>query len=144
MTDQDVIHVLRFLIEHELADSMFYMRDQSGDIHINVNCNDLFWWGTADCEDLTVERIPEFKKAIDDCKAVWSTGESYAGELFCARIRKMRPQNACYVNVPKQIWPLLDAAGPEREKDFSNPYSRKIAEEEWEKKAPPYFREKIG
>lgn len=43
-------------------------------------------------------------------------------DLFCARVRGERPQGAAYkVRYPEELWPLFDAAGPEREVGFGNP-----------------------
>jgi hypothetical protein len=44
------------------------------------------------------------------------------GDLFwCARVRGMRPQGACYKSIPEAFWPLFDACGPAREADLGNP-----------------------
>jgi hypothetical protein len=45
-------------------------------------------------------------------------------ELFCARVRKMRPQGAWYAYCPEAEWPLFDACGPERGVDAGNPYAQ--------------------
>lgn len=81
-----------------------------------VNCNDLFYWACSDGEDITEETLPQFHQAVKDCKE----DESLAAWLYCARIRKMRPQGAAYTYIPKDLWPLFDACGPEREIDFGN------------------------
>ena len=48
-----------------------------------ANCNDLFWWAVGDGEDITEETLPEFNKAIDDCK-----GDKGLGVwLYCCRMR---------------------------------------------------------
>lgn len=44
-------------------------------------------------------------------------------ELFAARVREMRPQGACYKGYPKDLWPLFDACGPERETGMGNPHA---------------------
>jgi hypothetical protein len=57
-------------------------------------------------------------------------GDCYAHQLYCARIRKMRPQGACYKTIEPQFWPLFDAAGEPREADraaFGNPVSQASA-----------------
>lgn len=136
MSDADAIKVLKFLARHELADSMFIM-ERDGELLVGENCNDYFYYASADMELVTAENLPVFEKAIEDCKSVWSTGESWAGGLFACRVRGMRPLTMAYVNMPKQLWPLFDAAGPERDKDGS---TRLRMQEEWEKKAPPYWR----
>ena len=85
-----------------------------------VNCNDAFWWAVADCEDITEETLPQFNQAIKDCNG----DEGLAAWLYCARKRGMRVQGAAYSYIPEELWPLFDACGPEREKDFFNPYKQ--------------------
>ena len=82
-----------------------------------VNCNDLFFWGCADAENINEELMVEFNQAVSDC------GDLRIGaELYCARRREMRPQGACYSYYDKALWPLFDACGPERDVGFGNPY----------------------
>lgn len=83
-----------------------------------VNCNDLFVWGCADGEEITVETLTEFHKALSDCGGNLNT----ASDLYCARRRKMRPQGACYSHYNKKYWSLFDACGPEREVGLGNPH----------------------
>lgn len=42
-------------------------------------------------------------------------------DLFAARVRKLRPQGACYTRYPKRLWHLFDEAGPVRETGIGNP-----------------------
>ena len=94
-----------------------------------VNCNDVFFWGCADGEDITEETLPAFNQAVDDCRG----DVALAAWLYCARIRKERPQGAAYTFIPKDLWPLFHACGPERKTDCGNPYKPgqyKIKDEE--------------
>jgi len=86
-----------------------------------VNCNDLFYWGCADGEEITVESLPVLKQAFEDCEKAVKWGRLWAMQLYCCRMRKMRPQGCCYPK-QKELWPLVDACGPERETGFGNPY----------------------
>lgn len=83
-----------------------------------INCNDVFFWGCADDEDINDETLPLYHKALDDC----SQNHGTAAMLYCARIRKERPQGAIYSCIPKEFWSLFDACGPEKETGFGNPY----------------------
>lgn len=47
---------------------------------------------------------------------------SYALDLYSCRIEGMRPQGAVYRHNKKELWPLFDACGPEREVGLGNPY----------------------
>jgi len=98
-----------------------------------VNCNDLFYWACADGEAVTPENIDELERAWEDIRPYYDKsvralrkepGESYpwissslAVLLFCARVRKMRPQGAYYDAFPPGIREMFDAAGPSREGD---------------------------
>jgi len=116
-------------------------------VTIFVNCNDLFWWASADCERLTPENIGLWEQAYSDLDALlrdeprtpenqtdgpvrkaWlARGTrrisimSCVDWLFCARVRGMRPQGACYPSDAPEVWPLFDACGPERPTGHGNP-----------------------
>jgi hypothetical protein len=84
-----------------------------------VNCNDIFWWGCADCENVSEETLEDLNNAIKDCSPCITTGLL----LYCARAKKMRPQGAAYSYIPKELWPLFDECGPKRELGIGNPYA---------------------
>jgi len=99
--------------------------DEYAPITLFVNCNDLFFWGCSDCEEITPDNIELLEQAVKDVKALTgNNGDATA--VFCCRARNMRPQNAWYStnHFPAEIWPLFDAAGPEREVGPGNPKSR--------------------
>lgn len=87
--------------------------DEYAPLTVWINCNDLFWWGTADNEPLTPETMPELREAIFDVRHIMNNAW-HSDELYCCRMRKMRPQGPCYKHIPKELWPLFDACGPER------------------------------
>lgn len=105
-------------------------------VTIFINCNDVFWWAVADLEQLTPENIGVWEQAYADLDAL--VPEPQRGDydrlmhrfnvianvntLFCARVRGMRPQGCVYPNAAREVWPLFDACGPEREIDAGNPY----------------------
>jgi hypothetical protein len=79
-----------------------------------VNCNDLFYWATADAEKLTPEDMPALKQAIADVIEITGKTDIYIGfELWCARKREMRPQQPAYPK-DEQLRALFDACGPPR------------------------------
>jgi hypothetical protein len=94
-----------------------YWRSGKDRVRFYVNCNDVFAWACADAVEITPENVHLLKKSLEDTK-----GDACAGDLFCARVYEMRPQGACYSYYPKELWPLFDACGPEREVGFGNPY----------------------
>jgi hypothetical protein len=83
-----------------------------------INCNDVFGWGWADCENITEEALPAINQAVDDCNGDVELGAM----LYCARVREERPQGAMYTYIPRKLWPLFHACGPERKVDPGNPY----------------------
>ena len=79
-----------------------------------VLCSDFFGWGCADAEEIKAEDLNLLEQCFKDDK--------FSGELlYCARKRKMRPQNAYYEHLAKESWHLFDACGPEREVNMINP-----------------------
>ena len=86
-----------------------------------VECNDLFWWAVSDLEEITEDNIEILEQSISDAKNSCKDGYQYSCWLFCARVRKMRPQGAAYKYIPKEMWELFDVCGPKRETDFGNP-----------------------
>jgi len=127
-TEADTMKVLRFLVERDMAVDKFYF-DADGGIVIAENCNDLFYWGCADAEEITPEDLPSIEQAIKDCEAIKPSYSAYAGTIWACRKRGMRPQYPCYPSYPKSLWPLLDAAGPERPQSEAG--SRQRAEEKY-------------
>jgi hypothetical protein len=109
--------VLRLVSKYDIYDSLFW----NSKPQFFMNVNDDFWWGTADLEEITTANIDALEQAITDCEKVSDVGSVYAPMLFAARIRGIRPQGASYPP-ERELWPLLDACGPEREVEFGNPY----------------------
>jgi hypothetical protein len=100
--------------------SFFWNFDEDNKLRILANCNDLFFWGSSDCEELNPENIDVFEKAIEDMKSI--SGSIYRSvELFCSRVREERPQGAYYKYLNKEEAVLFDACGPEREIGLGNP-----------------------
>lgn len=63
------------------------------DIHLYVNCSDLFFWGSSDLEEVTNENVDVFTQAMSDIRALGDPGKfsPYAGYLFSARVRRLLP-----------------------------------------------------
>ena len=106
--------VLELVAQADLHRDLFWRCDSNyAPVTFFVNCNDIFWWGCADAEKISPETVGLLEDAVADTLRV--TGSSaYAGELFCARVRKMRPQGCFYEGMPESIAALFDACGPER------------------------------
>jgi hypothetical protein len=74
--------------------------------HIWVVANDVFYWGCADGEDISVGDIPLLEQSVQD-------SEKYGLMLYCCRHRKQRPQMAWYKYFSDIECTLFDACGPE-------------------------------
>ena len=126
-----VFRVLSITDEYDARHDITWCVDRERDeVEFFANCNDLFWWATADSEPITPENVDEFERAYRDANAVGKFGTIWGAELFCARVRKMRPQGAAYPKDCPEIWPLFDACGPERQTDreaFGNPKPQPVA-----------------
>jgi hypothetical protein len=122
--------VLRYVGFYGLGERVWWRTDPKyAPVTFFVNCNDVFCWGTSDCEDLTPERLPLLGKALDDCAAALGgdadaekKGWPWGIDLFVARLRGERPQGAAYPT-DQRLWPLFDACGPERKTGLGNPYA---------------------
>ncbi len=91
--------------------NLFWRSDHEyAPITMFVNCNDLFYWGCADAEEITEENIGLLEEAL-------VVDNTYGADLFCARSRKMRPQQPCYKGYSEEIKKLFDACGPERTRE---------------------------
>lgn len=98
-----------------------YWRVDDGVVTFFVNCNDQFYWGTADLETIEPEDVERLEKAFQDVLAIGADVE-YAAALFAARNRGMRPQHAAYPFDQRDLWPLYDACGPPRVVGLGNPH----------------------
>lgn len=110
-----VLELLQLLDEYDHHGSIWWRTDEEyAPVTFLLNCNDLFHWGCADCETLTPENLPRLRQALEDAKNACDLGEMWGDSLFVARERKMRPQTPVLKDVPKELLPLFEACGPER------------------------------
>lgn len=102
---------------HGMAEMITWRTDEEyAPVTFWVNCNDLFYWATSDGEDITPENLPVLKQAFVDLESAYPhMGKCWAGELFAARVRGMRPQRRVLDKYHESIRPLFLAAGPERD-----------------------------
>lgn len=120
MADPDFVTRVLKAFEFDATDSLYWSFDH-GELHLYAKCSDFFEWGTADLEEIHPADLDLLELAVQDVVSLDKTNV-WAGELFCARKRAMRPQGACYKHLPEALWPLFDAAGPARETDLLNPH----------------------
>lgn len=113
-----IVAVLRIFDEADHHDELWWRVDD-GKVRFFVPCNDVFWWGTADLEEITEANLPLLESTLRESegKEWWA----WAAQVFVARVRNMRPQGACYKHYPPEAREMFDACGPPRKADFMNP-----------------------
>lgn len=117
MSMQFIWDVLNTIAVHHAHRDLWWRTDgEYSPLKFFIHCNDVFVWGSSDCEDVSPENVGVLKQSYADSK------DNNGNVLFCARVRKMRPQGAYYSFIERGQWPLFDACGPEREIDFGNPH----------------------
>ena len=100
--------VLEITEEYDDYDAVMWRSEKNRDIIFYVICNDFFAWGTADAVELTPESLDLFEQSYIDANAAYVHGQVYGSLLFCARIRKMKPQDPYLLNIiPKEMHHLF-------------------------------------
>jgi len=117
-----ILKVLQITSTYDCKDIYWRTHGEYAPVSFFINCSDIFFWACADDEELTPDNLEVFKQSYADTENLHESGKIYADILFCARMRKMRPQGAYYNFIPNELWPLFDACGPEREIDMGNPF----------------------
>lgn len=130
----DVLEMLDSDSEYGDLDESVFKLVRDREIIFMVNANDLFYWATADGEEITPENLPVLKQAVRDVRAAfgvtdepapslrsepwdrWYHAGSRGATLFCCRVRGMRPQRPCYEHIPTELHALYDACGPVRDR----------------------------
>lgn len=125
--DQIALRALR-VTAFEYCDDLFW-REDDGILSVMVNCSDVFFWGCADAEELTVDNIDLFEATFTECQERFGKYDAtYASELFVARHRGTRPQGAYYKYLDPEWAKLFNAAGPERDTGVWNPLTPEQAQ----------------
>lgn len=115
---REVVAVLRVFDEADHHDELWW-RVKDGRVKFFVRCNDLFWWGTADAEEITPDNLPLLESTLRE--AAGTGWWLWAPSVFVARQRCMRPQGACYQHFPTVVGEVFDSCGPPRKTDVLNP-----------------------
>lgn len=79
-----------------------------GRITVAVNCNDLFYWATADLEPIETD---DDLKLLEECLKL---DDSYGLEIYACRKRKMRPQTCVLEDMTGETRRHFEACGPPR------------------------------
>ena len=112
-----------FSVSHADAYGDLFWRVENGTVYLSANVSDIFLWGCADAEPITLGTLRHLEKAYADLKAVGA--EEFTAPLYAARMRRLRPQGVAYPSDTHESWrkvsALFDACGPERERGLGNP-----------------------
>lgn len=105
--------VLNTIYYNDAHDDLFWTVSDDT-IKFSIMCSDVFWWATADTEEVNEDSLPLLKQSYKDVKE--ASGESFYGSsLYCARRRMLRPQRPYLDRIGNtQVRALFEAAGPER------------------------------
>jgi len=127
-THDYVLRVLGVFERCDLYEGLSW-RVKDGTVSFAAWCNDVFYWGTADCEAIDLTDLDLLVRCADDLEAAdRGDGGAFLCELFAARKRGMRPQQPwgrryehdAMAYVEDQLDPavraLFDAAGPVRDR----------------------------
>ena len=123
-----IVDLLRTTSEAWIGEDFSWIVLSDDTLKFYLNCNDIFYWGTADCEEVTPDNLPALKQTLRDLQHL---DDSYAyihgASLFCARVRGMRPQNRVfdYMDGDDALIKLFKECGPPREVGMGNADSKK-------------------
>lgn len=114
----DILKILETIAKYDIHDCLWWRCDgKYAPVTFWIRCNDLFFRATADLEELTVDNLPVFEKAFADVSRDDASLDILdACDLFCCRMRKMRPRSGylkCTTN--EKLKTLFDDCGPERD-----------------------------
>lgn len=91
-TEEFMLKVLGLFATADLCHEVWWRTDtEFAPITFMVNCNDFFYYASADCEAVTEENLPVLEQAMKDCTDAKGNTSYEASLLFCARVRNMKP-----------------------------------------------------
>ncbi len=114
MDSYALIQVLAAFEQAELFEGLMWRTADDGGIKLFAQCNDVFAWATADCEEITDDDVPVLQQALRDLQV--TKEEYYLPELFVARKRHLRPQKPFYKGMTPATAALFDACCTEAER----------------------------
>lgn len=125
---ENLYEIVTIAAKYGIASKLFYeYNEDTGKVHIFINCNDWFAWGLAESMEIKKNDIELFEQSLKDAKEADPLyGAAWGDLLFASRKESMRPQSPYYESIPQTLWDLFDGTGPERELGIGNPYNGKI------------------
>lgn len=124
LNHDETIRLLGIMSKHDVCDELWWkaIDEERKTLQFFINCNDIFYWACADCEEITNSSdIDLLERSMEDCDRFDDDNGSI---LYCARKRQVRPQGAFYKYIEKNAHVVFNACGSERDIDFANPKSQ--------------------
>lgn len=120
--DLSYVHRVLAVFAFDGTDSVWWRTEgEFAPVTFFAQVSDFFAWGGGDLERIEPGDVDALEQAASDIRSAGVEPSAWAGELFAARKRGMRPQGAQFKYIPEPLWPLFKAAGPERARDLLNP-----------------------
>lgn len=117
MKGEDALPILAVFSKADDYETL-YWKVEGDEIRLWVNCSDWFFWATADMEEVSPEDVPALEQALDDLLRIQAA--EYLGDLFVSRKRRLRPQKACYKDMPEAVKPLFNACCTAEEREAAD------------------------
>lgn len=80
----DSLGVLKDKVLKLVDEENLFLMIRKGVVAPVVNCNDTFYYASADCEDITVEELPEYLELVEK-------NDTYGWLVWCCKKRQHRP-----------------------------------------------------
>lgn len=105
-----ILKLLKFIAQHELSERILWNKN----LQFFVLASDLFFWASSDAEEITPETYPVLLECFE---AIADTCQTAIGlDLYCCRVRGMRPQKP-YLNLLSEHYRALFMACGRRERN---------------------------
>lgn len=118
MTPAEAVRVLAIWERADMTEMLYWRVDSPDDVRMFATCSDLFYWATADLEEITPQDLPALEQTLEDLLAIDCTEE--LPHLFAARKRQLRPQAPCYKYIAEMARPLYDACCTAQEREAAD------------------------
>lgn len=119
-----IMRVFRALDSCDSSLDLTWHFNDNDELELGVRCSDIFWWACADSQEINQSNIDLLEQTIEDVKLLIDVNDrsenviiTSVTDLFVARVRQMRPQNAAYSYYHSKLWKLFDACGPSRDEN---------------------------
>lgn len=95
-----------WLVQEAHLDEGLWMRahKDTGEITISLNCNDVFAWACADCEELPEDKWLEFEKSLDAARDHFDTwSPPWFVDAWAVKLRGVAPQKPATDRYPEFV-----------------------------------------